>query len=214
MLRNGRQSGPDNSPTALDTAFGWVLAGNTGAPTETPLVSTHLTSVVTGNDLLRQFWEVEEKAIANSTLTLEERCALEHFNTHHSRDERGRFVVPLPKCPLESKLGESRSQAVCRFLSFERSIHSKGLFPEVQKVVQEYFDQHNTEEVPLTDLEKPPDQVYYLPMHVVCKDSSTTTRVRAVFDASADTTTGVSLNSTLMVGPTVHPPLVDVLIRF
>ena len=102
----------------------------------------------------------------------------------------------------------------CAFLSFDRSIHSKGLFPEVQKVVQEYFDQHHAEEVPLTDLEKPPDQVYYLPMHVVCKDSSTTTRVRAVFDASADTTTGVSLNSTLMVGPTVHPPLVDVLIRF
>ena len=35
-----------------------------------------------------------------------------------------------------------------------------------------------------------------------------------MFDASAATSTGVSLNSTLMVGPTVHPPLVDVLIRF
>ena len=76
-----------------------------------------------------------------------------------------------------------------------------------------------------TDLEKPPDQVYYIPMYVVCqdssttmyvvcKDSSTTTRVHAVFDASAGTSTGVSLNSTLMVGPTVHLPLVDVLIRF
>lgn len=50
-----------------------------------------------------------------------------------------------------------------------------------------------------------------MPIHIVCKESSTTTKIRAVFDASAATSTGVSLNSTLMVGPT---PLVDVLIRF
>ena len=35
-------------------------------------------------------------------------------------------------------------------------------------------------------------------------------KIRAVFITS----TGISLNSTLMVGPTVHPPLIDVLIRF
>ncbi len=115
---------------------------------------------------------------------------------------------------MDVKLGESRCQAVRRFLSFERSMHSKGLFPEVQGVVREYLDQQHAEEVPEMDLEKPQDQVYYLPMHIVTKESSTTTKVRAVFDASAATSTGISLNSTLVVGPTVHPPLLDVLIRF
>jgi hypothetical protein len=52
---------------------------------------------------------------------------------------------------------------------------------------------------------------FYLPIHVDYKDSSTTTRVCAVFDALAITSTGVSLNSTLMVRPTVHPPFIDVL---
>ena len=51
-------------------------------------------------------------------------------------------------------------------------------------------------------------------MHAVYKASSTTTKVRAVFDASAKSSTGVSLNDTLLVGPTIHPPLVDVLLRF
>ena len=51
-------------------------------------------------------------------------------------------------------------------------------------------------------------------MHAVRKESSTTTKLRAVFDASAKSSTGVSLNDTLLVGPTVHPSLIDVLLRF
>ncbi len=35
-----------------------------------------------------------------------------------------------------------------------------------------------------------------------------------MFDASAKSSSGVSLNDTLLVGPTVHTPLIDVLLRF
>ncbi|XP_041379393.1 uncharacterized protein LOC121392076 [Gigantopelta aegis] len=64
------------------------------------------------------------------------------------------------------------------------------------------------------DLQKPDYESFYLPMHVVLKESSTTTKVRAVFDASAKSSSGFSLNDTLLVGPTVHSSLVDVLLRF
>ena len=57
-------------------------------------------------------------------------------------------------------------------------------------------------------------EVLYLPIHAVKKESSTTTNIRAVFEASAKSSTGVSLNDTLLVGPTIHPPLLDVLLRF
>ena len=46
------------------------------------------------------------------------------------------------------------------------------------------------------------------------KESSTTTKIHAVFDASPKSSSGVSLNDQLLVGPTVHPTLVDVLLRF
>ncbi|XP_064397630.1 uncharacterized protein LOC135344354 [Halichondria panicea] len=71
----------------------------------------------------------------------------------------------------------------------------------------------HAELVPPDDLDKPKHQVFYLPMHAVYKES-TTTKVRAVFDASAISSTGVSLNDTLLVGPTIHPPLIDVILRF
>ena len=101
-----------------------------------------------------------------------------------------------------------------RFLSFERTLHSNGQFHEVQTVMKEYFDSGHAEEVPPSDLNKDPCDVFYLPIHCVRKESSTTTKVRAVFDASAKTSTGISLNDTLLVGPTVHSSLVDVLLRF
>ncbi len=63
-------------------------------------------------------------------------------------------------------------------------------------------------------LEKPSSEVFYLPVHMVRKESSTTAKLHAVFDVSAKTTTGASLHDTLLVIPTVHPPLVDVLLRF
>ena len=72
----------------------------------------------------------------------------------------------------------------------------------------------HAELVPVEHLQKPPCSVFYLPMHAVRKDSSTTTKIRAVFDASAQTSTGVSLNDTLLVGPTVHSSLIDVLLVF
>ena len=51
-------------------------------------------------------------------------------------------------------------------------------------------------------------------MHAVLKESSTSTKTRVVFDASAKTSTGHSLNDILMVGPTLHPTLETILIRF
>ena len=115
---------------------------------------------------------------------------------------------------MSAKLGESREQAVHRFVSFERSIHAKGQFEEVEKVIDEYFVSKHAEPVPQADLQKPPSEVFYLHIHVLRKETSSTTKVQAVFDASAKTSTGVSLNDILLVGPTVHSPLVDVLIRF
>jgi hypothetical protein len=119
--------------------------------------------------------------------------------------------VPLPRKVDAKSIGESRSQALRRFLSLERTLNHKGKFQEVDAVIQEYFRLDRAEVVPIEDMDKDSTTMFYL---LVYKDTSSTTKVRAVFDASAKSASGVSLNDTLLVGPTVHPPLVDVLLRF
>ena len=76
---------------------------------------------------------------------------------------------------------------------------------------KEYLDLEHAEPVPIKDLTLPH---FHMPMHAVFKDSSTTTKLRVVFDASARTTSGHSFNETLMTGPTLYLPLTDILMRF
>ncbi len=80
--------------------------------------------------------------------------------------------------------------------------------------MNEYMDLKHVELVPVTDLHKLSQETFYLPLHAVHKQESTTNKLRVVFDASAKSSNGVSLNDTLLVGPTTHPPLIDVLLKF
>ena len=51
-------------------------------------------------------------------------------------------------------------------------------------------------------------------MQVVVKPSSTTTKIRVVFDASSKSTSGISLNNILKVGPTIYPQISNLLLQF
>ncbi|XP_053964222.1 uncharacterized protein LOC128867152 [Anastrepha ludens] len=55
---------------------------------------------------------------------------------------------------------------------------------------------------------------YFLPHHCVLKEESTTTKLRVVFDGSAVSSSGYSLNDLLMTGPTIQPKLFNTLLRF
>ena len=63
------------------------------------------------------------------------------------------------------------------FLSLKRSLHSKNDLSAFDNVMQEYFDLCHAEPVPAADLEKPEKDVFYLPMHAVKKEYSTTTKI-------------------------------------
>lgn len=73
------------------------------------------------------------------------------------------------------------------------------------------------EHVKLVDSECRDDErrgTFYLPHHCVLNPSSETTKLRVVFDGSCKSSTGVSLNDILMVGPTVQQELISILLQF
>ncbi|XP_017463387.1 PREDICTED: uncharacterized protein LOC108356796 [Rhagoletis zephyria] len=77
--------------------------------------------------------------------------------------------------------------------------------------MDDYRDLGRMSAVEKVDLNTPH---YYVPHHYVLKPTSTTTKLRVVFDASCKTTSQKSLNGILAVGPTLQNELYILLLRF
>ncbi|XP_055633964.1 uncharacterized protein LOC129774271 [Toxorhynchites rutilus septentrionalis] len=86
------------------------------------------------------------------------------------------------------------------------------LKPQYHDFIREYIALGHMTEVPDGDVDRP--DACYLPHHPVVKESSSTTKVRVVFDGSAKTSSGHSLNEALLVGPVVQDELITIVLRF
>ena len=73
------------------------------------------------------------------------------------------------------------------------------------KFMNENMELGHMEKVPAAEIDS--TVKYFLPHHAVLKPDSSTTKLRIVFDASAKTSTEVSLNDVLKVGSTVQQSL-------
>jgi hypothetical protein len=212
MLLDGKKKGAEpGSPIAVSTTLGWLVAGNLGAPTQTAVV--HYADC----DLdarLQKFWELESLP-QTPILTKEEQKCEEHFLTTTTRDETGRFIVKLPYKENELTLGPSREIAVRRLHQLEKRLgKNKEHREEYNKFMQEYLSLGHMAILHDNEVRYPIAQTYYIPHHFVLKESSTTTKFRVVFDASAKTGSGTSLNEKLMVGTNVQDSLISILMRF
>lgn len=222
IMMEGLVQGTNGSFMAQKTKFGWVLSGLVEDPTPEQQTSRHLNChTVTinrvddnGDALLKKFWELEsEPVLVEKILTEEERACEDFFTMTTKRDESGRYVVKLPFKNMEpaSRHGKSRDITHKRFLMLERRLSSNpSLKAEYAKVIEEYLAMGHMESC--TDKDK--RDVVYLPHHAVVRDDKTTTKVRVVFDASCKGTNGASLNSDLMVGPTLQPDLRHLVMRW
>ena len=190
--------------------FGWTVTGPLDYQPPTQVLKLQLKEDPLHLDLQRM-WELE-KTPETPHLNADDEAALYHFQDTHQIEEDGRYKVRVPKTADPSSLGQSRHIAVKCFLQNERSLKKKDKLEDFKQALQEYVDLNHAEPVSYSDLALAPH--YYLPVHGVFKETSTTTKGRPVFDASAKTSTGVSLNDTLQTGPNLYPLLTDVLIRF
>ncbi|XP_055543758.1 uncharacterized protein LOC129729272 [Wyeomyia smithii] len=135
-------------------------------------------------------------------MSTEESACEKHFSDTTIQEKDGRFVVSLPKKEsVICKLGGSKATALKRFLGIERRLMANETLRLLYtEFIHEYMLMGHMVE---TNAYEAKERTYYMPHHAVIKPGSTTTKLRVVFDASCATSTGISLNNALMVGPVV-----------
>ncbi|XP_055714768.1 uncharacterized protein LOC129808888 [Phlebotomus papatasi] len=208
----------EGSPMLLETVFGYVVAGSfTSTQTSGDANCFCVVDTCEQSDSLQhqleKFWKIEELEATKPILSKEESNCEAHYKQNTHRDERGRYVVSLPTRDNLHLLGDSHDIARKRFLCIERKLRKN---PELREKYIKFMTEY--EQLGHMRL-MPPDYsstkpAVYLPHHPVVKESSSSTPVRVVFDASAKTTTGVALNDVLMVGPRTQEDIFNILIRF
>ena len=193
-------AGREVSPMAFETTFGWILAGSHRA------ISLH-TSTMSGDDLLRKFWEIKERVNSSTFMSAEESyvvtctllmgicCSIAY--EVRSWNSRGEQIYSSQTLPLS-----------WTFVALEGSVWP--ILWSAPRILQHGY----AEWVQPSSMHLPPEHTFYLPMHTIRKSSSSTTKIRAVFDASVKSSSSVSLNDLLLVDPTIHSTLLDVLLRF
>lgn len=201
-------------PTVQNSALGWIVSGgisstavaSAGAQEIPEFISLH---IGVERDL-RRFWEIEEVNEADRQSDDEKRCEA-HFVETHERDSDGRYIVRLLFASSPTpQLGDSRNAAERRLRYIERRLRDH---PDLRAQYRDFMDEYaSLGHMRIAD--KPPTgQVYYLPHHFVVKESSSTTRLRVVFDASCKTSIGRSLNELQLIGPRLQDDLAAIVMR-
>ncbi|CAI6354007.1 unnamed protein product [Macrosiphum euphorbiae] len=211
VLDGKRVSVGEAWPVAFGSVFGWIIIGpvpyNTSkSPHSCP---TSMLNCISVESLLDKFWRVEEPEVAPEGFTEEGQCE-SMFRAGCIRSSSGRFTVPLPfRQPVDDEVFRgSRTVALKRFEYLERKLSA-------DQRLRELYTQFMLEYSSLghMSLASSPG-AYFIPHHAVYRPSETNPKIRVVFDASARSFSGTSLNTCLLPGPKLQRDVVDVLLLF
>lgn len=207
ILKEGVLRGPIGSPIAQCTTLGWILSGSVMSDMDEEKVTVLHTQMEEFE--IKRFWELESEPLLKSKmLTLEEQACEDLYASTTCRSEDGKYVVKLPFRDEDPacKNGNSREVAIKRFKNLERKFNNDCLLKErYTDVIKEYLLLDHMALVEEPDSKR--SQAVYLPHHAVVREDKSTSKVRVVFDASCKYNNGVSLNDSLMIGPTLQPDL-------
>lgn len=221
IIQEGLRKGAHSEPIAQQTTLGWILSGELAHHNHfiTQPVNCFHVSVQEINDCMKKFYEIEEVP-ATRTLSKEDAWTEQFFENTYQRHPNGKFSVRLPfKSYFDSnaKIGASYDIALKRFKSLQRRFDHDTHFRDIYtNAINEYKNLNQMKLVDtIYDQQASSDcKHFYLPHHAVFKASSLTTKIRPVFDASAKTTNGKSLNDILTTGPALQSDPITMLINW
>ncbi|XP_062713792.1 uncharacterized protein LOC134290632 [Aedes albopictus] len=200
-------------PLLQKTVLGYIVCGKISDPAlDPPAVQTsHICTDDLLDKQLERFWEIDNFDVGRSYTPDEQRCE-DHFQQTVGRDTDGRYIVRLPlREDMLPMLGDSYQLAFRRLQSMEKKFAvDEGLRIAYHEFLEEYESLGHMEEVNPRASRNPQ---FFLPHHAIHRPESSTTKTRVVFDGSCRSSTSLSLNEVLFVGPTVQPALYSTVIN-
>lgn len=194
----------NQTPIAQQTRFGWILSGSAN--------STALQCNVLLNNIedIQRFWQIED-ITQETTLSSEDQACVDYYKSTTIRREDGRYEVKLPlKSNFEKELGTSKHKAIAQFTQLEQKFAKQNDTANNYKLfINEYLTSGHMK--PATGNTTPD---YFLPHHCVLRAESKTTALRVVFNASAKTSTGLSLNDLMYRGPNLQQDLQFLILKW
>lgn len=194
------------------TQLGWVLGGRLTWP-QGYQEGVSNCCVVTNSQLhnqLERFWKIEE---VDDIQNVGSDACEHYFQTTTTRNTEGRYIVRIPFKENITQLGHSRDQAERRLRSLERKLGKQAdLRAQYIEFMSEYELLGHMSQT--SEIVNDSHTGFYLPHHAVFKVQSTTTKLRVVFDGSAKSSSGLSLNDCQLVGSPVQNDLLSILLRF
>ena len=204
-------SGPEGL-VAQDTVFGYILSGSvsgSGSSLSSVSVSHPLVCFDVSKSDMSRLWDLESIGVPPDEDAVDP--LLKSFD-ETVKFEDGRYIVGLPWKDDASKLKDNHKLAGARL---ERMTQKLSQQPDLERRYRSALDDMESNGV-IVEVDEFVSQypTYYMPHRPIIKESSNTTKIRPVFDASAAGYNGVSLNDCMHTGPMLIPSLVDILMRF
>ncbi|XP_049523124.1 uncharacterized protein LOC119452753 [Dermacentor silvarum] len=204
---------------AINTKLGWTFQGP--VPCDGRIfkeVRAHVCVLRTSctetdvSETLQHFWELDSIGISDPSTHDEHGNEVVRQFTENIAFKNGRYEVALPWKSVNTYLADNRSVAVRRLHGLLRRFGSnEELLQQYDKAVRQYELDDHAERVNGKDSA---ERCYYMPHHAVIRESSSTTRLRVVFDASSHAHGAASLNELLEKGPKINNNMVKMLVNF
>ena len=206
--------------TLLNTQFGWIIGGNAANNKNVSLLTNAGSPMTVNGDCLQEqlskFFELDAKDELRLEGDSEIDACEQHFQQTHRRKFNGQFEVQIPLKSNPPPLGDTQKTAE-RQLSqlLNRLARNEELNTSYCAFMTEYEQLGHMELIQASDVQSKYGKIItYLPHHGVIKPTSSSTKTRVVFNASQKSSSGFSLNDTMMNGGVVQPNLLTIFIRF
>lgn len=227
-----------NLPTLQNTKFGWIIAGtvpksacsnnnsfifNNPSYASIDNENNNVSMLVNSSEpiptnldnLVEKFWSLEEVP-QTKIIKPEDELSEDIFIKTTQILDSGRYQVDLPLKMDPQNLGDSFQIAKKRFENLEKRFsRDPNYFDQYKKFINEYISLDHGRLIPLKLFNtETQSSKYFLPHHAVIRESSTTTKLRVVFDGSCKSSSKLSLNDITHKGYQVQPDLYDIICRF